>query len=66
MTKKEMIKIIQEEEAKMWKLQERYEKHLDTDLFYKEYKATKKLYKMYLSQWNAISRLMEKLEINPI
>ena len=58
-----MIKIIQEEEARIWKLQERYEKHLDTDLYYKEQKATEKLYKMYLSDWNATSRLMEKLEM---
>ena len=66
MNKKEMIKIIQREEARIWKLQERYEKKLDEDLFYRDYKATKSLYKSSLSEWNAISILMEKLDIKSI
>jgi hypothetical protein len=66
MTKKEIIKIIQEEEARLWKQQEYYRTHLDTDLFYREYKATKKLYKRYSSEWIAISVLMDKLDIKSI
>ena len=66
MTKEEMIKIIQEEEARIWKQQERHRKHLDKDLYYREYKATKSLYKSSSSEWNAISVLMEKLDIKSI
>ena len=66
MTKEEMIKIIQEEEARIYKQQKRCEKKLKTDLFYKEYKATKSLYENSLSEWNAISVLMQKLDIKDI
>ena len=52
MTKKEMIKIIQEEEASIWKRHEYFRKRLDEDLFYKDYKVTKSLYKNYSSEWN--------------
>ena len=66
MTKEEMIKIIQEEEARIWKQQEHHRKRLDNDLFYREYKATESLYKSSSSAWNAISVLMEKLDIKDI
>ena len=61
MTKKQMIEIIQEQEARIWRLQQHFEKCSDRGGFYKEHK--KELYKNALSEWNAISDLMEKLEI---
>ena len=56
MTKKEIIKIIQEEERRIWIRAEHYRKH----------KVGGDSYQSQLSEWNAISTLMEKLDIKSI
>ena len=64
MTKEEIIKIIQEEEARLYEQQKQSAKYYDRGGFFKEHKW--ELYKCASSEWNAICVLMEKLDIKKL
>lgn len=65
MTKEEIIKIIQEEEARIWKYGIGLEKDLETGRY-----VTRRSMEEYIqrtrAEWTAISELMEKLDIKKL
>tara|TARA_R100001086_G_C11631954_1_gene201940 strand:+ start:230 stop:433 length:204 start_codon:yes stop_codon:yes gene_type:complete len=65
MNKKEMIKIIQKEEARLWKQGERLEKRLERGLYVTR-NHLESLIERISAEWTAISVLMDKLDIKKL